>query len=111
MAAACGDIEKVWSYKGLDQVSDSGLVSYNTLTEKFAVHQTVIDYINNNFPLSRGEKVSAYHRLMQYYGNLGKLYQAVMMWREITERHDITVEEAMKNFSEPVRLMLKQGKY
>jgi len=111
VAAACGDIEKVWSYKGLDQVSDSGLISYNTLTEKFAVHQTVIDYINNNFLLSRGEKVSAYHRLMQYYGNLGKLYQAVMMWREITERHDITVEEAMKNFSEPVRLMLKQGKY
>lgn len=111
VAAACGDNEKGWSYKGLDQISDSGLISYNTLTEKFAVHQTVIDYINNNFPLSRSEKISAYYRLMHYYGNIGKLYHAVMMWREIMERHDITIEEAMKNFSEPVRLMLKTGKY
>lgn len=111
VAAACGDTEKEWSYKGLDQVCDSGLVSFSTVSGYCAIHQTVIDYINNNFPLSRGERISAYSRLMFYYGNQGNLYSAVLMWREATEQQDVSVENAMRNFSEPVRAMLKTSKY
>lgn len=107
VAIACGDFDKIWVPDALDQICDSGLVSYNPQTQHCTVHQTVVDYIRSKFPIERSERVSACFRLTQYFGNKGHLGFAALMWREATETYEVSPQDVVRYWSSTVLAWLK----
>jgi len=65
LAAACGDEEL--ALQGLDELVDSGLVSYLPAGERHTLHQTVLEWVEQHAPLP--DESAARRRLAEYYQN------------------------------------------
>ena len=63
LAAACGDEDL--ALRGLDELVDSGLVSYAPATDRHTLHQTVLDWVEQHTSLP--DEHAARLRLAEYY--------------------------------------------